>query len=63
MLLVESVLAGSLVTKREQIYCAGLSAFLCKICWCCASYVQFNSLVLLPKNPPSMPFALDFLYS
>lgn len=44
MLLVERVLTDRLVMKREHIYCAGLSAFLWKICWCCASMF---SLILL----------------
>lgn len=59
MLLVESVLAGSLVTKREQIYCAGLSALLCKICWCCASMFSLILLCFCLRIPP-YTFCLGF---
>lgn len=52
MLLAESVLADRLVTKREQIYCAGLSAFLWKICWCCASMLSLILLCFCLRIPP-----------
>lgn len=59
MLLVESVLADRLVTKREQIYCAGLSAFLWKICWCCASMFSLILLCFCLRFPP-LAFCLRF---